>query len=182
MSEAREDINQSGPLALQSKSLESFFEDKGEAILGWLPGIWDDTFMLIPQVYPTICYPMDCSLPVCSFHGILQAKILGWVAIPFSRDLLDPGIRPRSSELQDDSLLSKPAGKPDVEHTWAKRWLFHHWGGGGNMNGWKPRYRPMAREVSDIPWICQSPGEISDVLWISQSPDPFFCLVWATVI
>ena len=30
MSEAREDINQSGPLALQSKSLESFFEDKGE--------------------------------------------------------------------------------------------------------------------------------------------------------
>ena len=64
---------------------------------------------------------MDCSLLVSSFHGVLQAGILEWVAIPFSRGLPDPGIKPRSPELQEDSLLSKPAGKPDVEHTWAKR-------------------------------------------------------------
>ena len=135
MSEAREDINPSGPLALQSKSLESFFEDKGEAILGWLSDMWDETFVLIPQVCPTICYPIGYSLPVSSFHGIFQARILEWVAILFSRDLPDPGIKPRSPELQEDSLLSKPAGKPNVEHIWAKRWLFHHRGGGGNMNG-----------------------------------------------
>ena len=29
--------------------------------------------------------PMDCSLPGSSVHGILQAKILEWIAIPFSR-------------------------------------------------------------------------------------------------
>ena len=34
----------------------------------------------------TLCDPMDCSLPGSSFHGILQARVLEWVAIPFSRD------------------------------------------------------------------------------------------------
>ena len=33
----------------------------------------------------TLWEPMDCSLPVSSVHGILQARILEWVAIPFSR-------------------------------------------------------------------------------------------------
>ena len=32
-------------------------------------------------------YPMDCSLPVSSVYGILQARILEWVAMPFSREL-----------------------------------------------------------------------------------------------
>ena len=34
---------------------------------------------------PTLCDPMDCSLPGSSLHGILQARILEWVAISFSR-------------------------------------------------------------------------------------------------
>ena len=33
----------------------------------------------------TLCNPMDCSLPGSSVHGILQASILDWVAIPFSK-------------------------------------------------------------------------------------------------
>ena len=33
----------------------------------------------------TLCDPMDCSLPGSSVHGILQARILKWVAVPFSR-------------------------------------------------------------------------------------------------
>ena len=37
------------------------------------------------QVCPTLCDHMDCSLPGSSVHGILQAKILEWVAILFSR-------------------------------------------------------------------------------------------------
>ena len=36
------------------------------------------------QSCPTLCDPMDCSLPGSSVHGILQARILEWVAIPFS--------------------------------------------------------------------------------------------------
>ena len=41
--------------------------------------------LLAAQSCPTLCNPMDCSLPVSSVHGILQARILEWVAIPFSR-------------------------------------------------------------------------------------------------
>ena len=41
--------------------------------------------VLVAQSYPTLCNPMDCSLPGSSVHGILQARILKWVALPFSR-------------------------------------------------------------------------------------------------
>ena len=60
-----------------------------------------------------LCDPMDCSPPVSSVHGILQARILEWVAIPFSTGSSNPGIKPGSPALQADSLLSVPPGKPD---------------------------------------------------------------------
>jgi len=41
--------------------------------------------VLVTQSCLTLCNPMDCSLPGSSVHGILQARILEWVAIPFSR-------------------------------------------------------------------------------------------------
>ena len=37
------------------------------------------------QLCPTLCCPMDCSLLGSSAHGILQARILEWVAISYSR-------------------------------------------------------------------------------------------------
>ena len=37
------------------------------------------------QSCPTLCDPMDCSLPGFSVHGILQARTLEWVAISFSK-------------------------------------------------------------------------------------------------
>ena len=43
-----------------------------------------------------LCDPVDCSPPGSSVHGILQARILEWVAIPFSGDLPDPGVEPGS--------------------------------------------------------------------------------------
>ena len=57
---------------------------------------------------------MGYSLPGSSVHEILQTRILEWVAIPFSRrgGLPDPGIKPGSSELQADSLLSEPQESP----------------------------------------------------------------------
>ena len=66
--------------------------------------------MLVAQSCPTLCDPMGYSPPGSSVHGVLQARILEWVAIPFSRDLPDPGIEPRSPALQADSLLSEPPG------------------------------------------------------------------------
>ena len=59
--------------------------------------------VLVTQLCPTLCDPVDCSLPVSSFHGILQARILECVAISFSRG----SFQPRSLALQADSLPSE---------------------------------------------------------------------------
>ena len=48
----------------------------------------------------------------CSVHGILQDRILEWVAFPFSRGSSQPRDRTRSPTLQVDSLLADPQGKP----------------------------------------------------------------------
>ena len=66
-----------------------------------------------------LCDPMDCSLPGFSIHGIFQARVPEWVAISFSGDLSDPGIKPGSPTLQADALPSKPPGKhQDMEATY----------------------------------------------------------------
>ena len=57
---------------------------------------------IVAQSCPTLCDPTDCSPPGFSVHGILQARILGWVAIPFSRG---------SSWLSDRTWVSHTAGK-----------------------------------------------------------------------
>ena len=67
---------------------------------------------LVVQSCLTLCNPMDCSPPGSSVHGIRQAKILEWLAMPSSRGLPKPGIKPRSPTLQADSLPCEPPGKP----------------------------------------------------------------------
>ena len=62
----------------------------------------DDKFVFkvkVTQSCPTLCNPMDYIV-----HGLLQARILEWVAFPFSGDLPNPGVEPRSPALQVDSL------------------------------------------------------------------------------
>ena len=61
---------------------------------------------------PTLYDPVVCSLPGSSIHGILQARILEWVAISFSRGPSQPGDRTRSPALEADALTSEPPGKP----------------------------------------------------------------------
>jgi len=52
------------------------------------------------QSHLTVCNPTGYSPTGSSVHGILQARILEWVAILFSRDLPNSGIEPRSPALQ----------------------------------------------------------------------------------
>ena len=66
----------------------------------------------VAQSCLTLCNRMDCNQPGSSVYGILQVRILEWVAIPFPTQGLDPGIEPRSPTLQVDSLLSESPGKP----------------------------------------------------------------------
>ena len=70
----------------------------------------------IAKLCPTLCDPMDCSPPGSSVRGISQARILQWVAISFSRDLLDSGIEPAtpsSPALQGGFFTAEPPGKPN---------------------------------------------------------------------
>ena len=68
--------------------------------------------VLVVQLWLTLCDPMDCSLPDSSVRGILQARILGWVALPSPEDLPDLGIKPGSPALQADSSPTEPQGRP----------------------------------------------------------------------
>ena len=70
----------------------------------------------VTQSCPTLCNPMDCSPPGSSVHGILQARILEWVAISFSRG---------SSQPRDRIWFSRIAGRRF--NSWATReaaWQF----------------------------------------------------------
>ena len=58
--------------------------------------------MLVAQLCPALCDPMDCSPPGSSAHGILQARILEWVVISFSRG---------SSQPSDQTQVSRIAGR-----------------------------------------------------------------------
>ena len=75
----------------------------------------------IPQ---SLCNSMDSSPPGSSVHGILQARMLEWVAIAFSRGSSNPGIELRSPSLQADSLPSEPPGKPSDQPTKKKKKKF----------------------------------------------------------
>ena len=74
--------------------------------------------VLVAQSCLTVSNPMDegaqAPLPGSSVHGILQARNLEWVAIPFSRHLPNPQFKPGSPALQADSLSSEPPGKPPL--------------------------------------------------------------------
>ena len=67
--------------------------------------------VLVTQSYLTLCDPMDCSSPGSSVCGILQARILESVAIPFLRESSQPRDLTRFPSLQADSLPSEPPRK-----------------------------------------------------------------------
>ena len=75
----------------------------------------------VTQLCPTLCDPMDCSPPGFSVHGILQARVLEWVAISFSRGSSKPRDRTQVShiagrrfnlwatrQVKDDGKLQQP--------------------------------------------------------------------------
>ena len=70
----------------------------------------------VAQWCPTLCDPMDCSLPGSSIHGIFQARVLEWVAISFSRG---------SSWPRDWTQVSRIAGRRFT--IWATREVPHNY-------------------------------------------------------
>ena len=81
-------------------------------------GIWQSQpenhrmLVLVARSCLTLCSSMGHSPPGSSFHGILQARMQEWVAIPSPGDLPNPGIESWSSAVQADSSLSESPVKP----------------------------------------------------------------------
>ena len=76
--------------------------------------LWKKVKMLVTQSCPTLCNPMDCSLPGSSIQGILQARILEWVAIPFSRGTFWPRNWTGVSCIAGDSLPAELRGESNI--------------------------------------------------------------------
>ena len=68
--------------------------------------MWGRGSVLVIQLCLTLCHPLNCSLLGSSVHGILQARILEWAAIPFSRGSFQP---------------------------WDWTWVSREWGEGGSF-------------------------------------------------
>ena len=82
---------------------------------------------LVAQPCPTLCDPIDCSLPGSSVHGISQARVLErGCHFPTPGDLPDPEIEPTSSALVGKFSTAEPPGKSLTPSTWAV-FLFYDW-------------------------------------------------------
>ena len=82
---------------------------------------WSE-WVKVTQWCSTLGDPMDYTI-----HGILQARILEWVAFPFSRAPSQPWDLPRSPALQVDSLPAEPLRKPKntgVSNLSLLQWIF----------------------------------------------------------
>ena len=103
--------------------------------------------VLVAKSCLTLWDPMDCSLPGSSVHGILQKRILEWVAVPFSR---------ASSQLMDWNQVSCIAGR--FFTIWATR------------EAQVPTYQPSNSELSKT-WMCiPATSGVSVIAACSSSP------------
>ena len=74
--------------------------------------LWVCESVLVTCACPILCTPIDCKpTRLLSVHGILQARILEWVAISSSRGYSWPWIEAMYPSLWADSLPSEPPGK-----------------------------------------------------------------------
>ena len=93
---------------------------------------------LVTQSGPTLCGPMDCGPPGSSVHGILQAKILEWGSIPFSRG---------SSRPRDGTWVSCMAG--------------------GFFTIWATREAPGFLSSGHLLWM-ESYNSVCSLLWLAS--------------
>ena len=91
------------PLALHSHMLHLLVNNFLRSVLVWFPNSMGNRVCFSPLLLSviiccccvrilclTLCDPMDCSPPGSSVHGILQARVLEWVAMPSSRGSSQP--------------------------------------------------------------------------------------------
>ena len=112
------------------------------------------------SVVPTLCHPMDCSLPGSSIHGIFQERILEWGAIAFSRSIAAAAA---AKSLQLCSTLcnpidSSPPGSPvpGILQAGTLEWVAISF---SNSWKWKVKVKSLSHVwPSAIPWTAAYQG------------------------
>ena len=111
----------------------------------------------VAQLCLTLCDPMDCNPPGSSVHGILQARILKWVAIPVSMESSWPMGQTRVSCLE--YTLSNMVTHVSVVRLWRKKitkYLI-------NPNLWEKAMAPHSSTLAwKIPWM-EEPGGLQSM-------------------
>ena len=127
----------------------------------------------------TLWDPMDCSPPGSSVHGILQARILEWAAISFSKGFPNPGIEPVSLISPASAgrffclfcfLTLVPTGKPRSTYICRLFWFFQEFLGIWNR-------AKMVKDLLPKPCIFLHPYSLSP--WIRPPPEAVPLEKWA---
>ena len=132
------------------------------------------------QLCPTLCDPLDCNLPGSSVLGILQARILEWVAMPSSRRSSQPRDNPCLLSLlhwQAGSLPPAPPGKPfnkclDMKRSSNSFWhfmylcnIYYHY---FNIKNKKTKITKKCRiKIIPLNWVNLTLGKTHWIIFIS---------------
>ena len=95
------------------KSLRKLLVRVKGKMRGESKSLWVYAVCLVAQLCPILCDPMDYTPPGSSVHGILQARILEWVAMPPSRGSFQPRDQTQVSCIAG-GFFTKPPGKPNI--------------------------------------------------------------------
>ena len=133
------------------------------------------------QSMGSLCDPMDCSLPGSSVHGILQAIVLEWIAISFSRGSSQPRDQTRVFCIAGRFFTTEPSGKPRYkQHTWN----FIEWGTLKVIWNFKT-FSGIVQEKSENVW-----GALQNLLFTSWTVTPLAyiyiqhsgCVLWTCML
>ena len=130
-----------------------------------------DNSVLVIQSCLTVCgclwLPVDCSPPGYSVHGLLQTRILEWVAMPVSRGISLSRDQTQVFLLQVDTLPFEPPGKPqkDNESSQILCGSLGHWGCGWEYGPTRAGL-PLDHKCGDM---AQEPQNLLLVQWLSRT-------------
>ena len=135
----------------------------------------------VAQSCPTLCDPVDCSLPGSSLNGILQARVLEWVAISFSRGSSRSRDRTRVSGIPGRrfNLWATREAHLILNHSIKQRSIYFWYGLGFCEDGKIPDGKAVFKQRTEGSFILRHP-RISSLGVISIKRKFQGCRFWSS--
>ena len=143
-------------------------EDHRGKVAIFITSYQDVKWSEVAQSCPTLCDPVDCSIPGSSVHGILQARILEWVTISFSRGTSRP---------RDQTWASRIEGRRF--NLWATREALIS---REILNPFRVTSDPQDSQKSLVKWVIHGIELPSPKLYILSFPDCHFEAVYESYL